>query len=117
MADLHLMSRPVLLAVLVASLYLLLRGAGIVNDGAFVVWAQAALFGVFVIACGVSVKASNALWAAIFAALAVGWNPWVKLTAWHQPLPWDKWATAMSLLCGATAGAFVVRYWGRGETA
>jgi UDP-N-acetylmuramyl pentapeptide phosphotransferase/UDP-N-acetylglucosamine-1-phosphate transferase len=51
------------------------------------------------------------------AALAIGWNPWVKLTAWHQPLPWDKWATAMSLLCGATAGAWVVRYWGRGETA
>ena len=111
------MPKGALIAVMAASVYLLLRGAGIVNDANFVVWAQAALFGVFVIAAAVSVKASNALWAAIFAALAIGWNPWVKLTAWHQPLPWDKWATAMSLLCGATAGAFVVRYWGRGETA
>jgi hypothetical protein len=117
MADLPFMSRPVLLAVLIASLYLLLRGAGIVNDAAFVVWAQAALFGVFLFACALSIRASNALWAAIFAALAIGWNPWVRLSAWHQPLPWDKWATAMSLLCGITAGAFVVRYWGRGETA
>ena len=100
-----------------AAIYLLLRGAGIVNDGTVVVWAQAALFGIFLVGCAMSVKAQNALWAAIFAALAIGWNPWVKLTAWHQPVPWDKWATAMSLLCGATAGAFVVRYWGRNETA
>jgi hypothetical protein len=111
------MPKGALFAVMAASIYLLLRGAGIINDANFVVWAQAALFGVFVVATGVSVKAGNALWSAIFAALAVGWNPWVKLSAWHQPLPWDKWATAMSLLCGATAGAFVVRYWDRGETA
>ena len=69
------------------------------------------------LAAGVSIRAGNALWAAVFAALAVGWNPWVKLSAWHQPLPWDKWATAMSLLCGAAAGAFVVRHWGRGGEA
>ena len=111
------MPKGALFAVLAASIYLLLRGAGIVNDSNFVVWAQAALFGVFLCATLLSIKAQNALWAAIFAALAIGWNPWVKLTAWHQPLPWDKWATAMSLLCGATAGAWVVRYWGRGETA
>jgi sulfite exporter TauE/SafE len=111
------MPKSALFAVMAASIYLLLRGAGIINDANFVVWAQAALFGVFLLATGVSVKAGNAMWAAIFAALAIGWNPWVKLSAWHQPLPWDKWATAMSLLCGATAGAFVVRYWGRGETA
>ncbi len=111
------MPKGALFAVLAASIYLLLRGAGIVNDSNFVVWAQAALFGVFLCATFLSIKAQNALWAAIFAALAIGWNPWVKLSAWHQPLPWDKWATAMSLLCGVTAGAFVVRYWGRGETA
>jgi hypothetical protein len=111
------MPKGALFAVLAASIYLLLRGAGIVNDSNFVVWAQAALFGVFLCATLLSIKAQNALWAAIFAALAIGWNPWVKLSAWHQPLPWDKWATAMSLLCGVTAGAFVVRYWGRGETA
>jgi hypothetical protein len=111
------MPRPALFAIMAAAIYLLLRGAGIVNDGTFVVWAQAALFGIFLVGCAMSVKAQNALWAAIFAALAIGWNPWVKLTAWHQPVPWDKWATAMSLLCGATAGAFVVRYWGRNETA
>jgi hypothetical protein len=111
------MPKGALLAVMVAAIYLLLRGAGIINDANFVVWAQAGLCGVFVIGSLVSIKAKNALWAAIFAALAIGWNPWVKLNAWHQPLPWDKWATAMSLLCGATAGAWVVRYWGRGETA
>jgi hypothetical protein len=111
------MPKACLIAVLAAALYLLLRGAGIINDAPFVVWAQAALFGVFVLAALVSVKVQNALWAAIFAALAVGWNPWVKLSSWHQPLPWDKWATAMSILCGITAGAWVVRYWGRGETA
>lgn len=111
------MPKSALFAVMFAAIYLLLRGAGIINDGPFVVWSQAALFGIFLIGSGVSVRAGNALWAAIFAALAIGWNPWVKLSAWHEPLPWDKWATAMSLLCGATAGAFVVRYWGRGETA
>jgi len=103
------MPKGALLAVMVAAIYLLLRGAGIINDANFVVWAQAGLCGVFVIGSLVSIKAKNALWAAIFAALAIGWNPWVKLNAWHQPLPWDKWATAMSLLCGATAGAWVVR--------
>jgi hypothetical protein len=111
------MPKAALLAVLAAALYLLLRGAGIINDAPFLVWAQAALFGVFVLAALVSIKVQNALWAAIFSALAVGWNPWVKLSSWHQPLPWDKWATAMSILCGITAGAWVVRYWGRGETA
>ena len=111
------MPKAALVAVLAAAVYLLLRGVGIINDAAFLPWAQARLFGVFVFAALVSVKAGNALWAAIFAALAVGWNPWVKLSSWHQPVPWDKWAVAMSLLCGVTAGAFVVRYWGRGETA
>lgn len=111
------MSRAALLAILVASIYLLLRGMGIVQDSGFAVWARAALFGVFLVATVVNVRNSNALWAAIFAALAVGWNPWMPLTGWHQPLPWDKWATAVSVGCGLAAGAFVVRHWGRGETA
>ena len=111
------MPKGALIAVLAASIYLLLRGAGIINDAQFLVWAQAGLFVVFLLAAGVSIRAGNALWAAVFAALTVGWNPWVKLSAWHQPLPWDKWATAMSLLCGAAAGAFVVRHWGRGGEA
>ncbi len=111
------MPRIALVAILAASLYLLLRGAGIVQDASFVVWVQAALFGVFVVATGVNIKTGNALWAAIFAALAVGWNPWVPLTSWHHPLPWDKWKPAVSLVCGLAAGAFVVRHWGRAETA
>jgi hypothetical protein len=111
------MPRIALIAVLVASIYLLLRGAGIVHDAPFVVWAQAALFGVFVIASIVNIKTGNALWSAVFAALAVGWNPWVPVTSWHHPLPWDKWAAAVSLICGLAAGAFVVRHWGRAETA
>jgi hypothetical protein len=111
------MPKAALVAVLAAAVYLLLRGVGIIHDKEFLVWAQTGLLCVFVFAALVSVKAGNALWAAIFAALAVGWNPWVKLSDWHHPLPWDKWSVAMSLLCGVTAGAFVVRYWGRGETA
>jgi hypothetical protein len=111
------MPRAALLAVLVASIYLILRGVGIVHDSGFVVWAQAGLFGVFLVATAVNVRTGNALWAAIFAALAVGWNPWLPLGSWHHPLPWDKWATAVSVVCGLAAGAFVVRHWGRGETA
>jgi hypothetical protein len=35
------MPKGALLAVMVAAIYLLLRGAGIINDANFVVWAQA----------------------------------------------------------------------------
>ncbi len=111
------MPRAALIAVLCASLYLILRGVGIVHDSSFAVWAKAALFGIFLVATVVNVRINNALWAAIFAALTIGWNPWLKFEAWHQPLPWDKWASTMSVGCGLAAGAFVVRHWGRSSTA
>ncbi|MFO0784450.1 MAG: hypothetical protein U0636_12295 [Phycisphaerales bacterium] len=112
------MPKGALIAILCAAIYLLLRGAGIVHDAPFLVWAQAGLFGCFLTGTVINIKSGNALWAAIFAGLTVGWNPWLPAaTSWHQPLPWDKWATAASLACGVAAGAFVVRYWGRGETA
>lgn len=111
------MPRAALIATLIASIYLLLRGAGIVHDAGFVVWVQVALLVIFLVATAVSIRAGNAMWSAIFAALAVAWNPWLPLGSWHQPLPWDKWAPAASLACGLMAGAFVVRYWGRGGQA
>jgi hypothetical protein len=111
------MPRGALIAILAAALYLILRGMGIIHDTDFAVWVKAALLGVFLLAAAINIKNGNALWAAIFAALAVGWNPWVRPSGWAEPLPWDKWAMAVSVVCGLVAGAFVVRYWGRGETA